>query len=105
MQMEVTELQSNDSLKDAFSEGNLLKFYAGLPILNCPTIQTFEKKIMAFASTCICEQAFSVMNYRNNKYCSRRTNEHLHGMLRFSSSSFEEDIHKLAGDIQPHKSH
>jgi hypothetical protein len=43
MQMEVTELQSNDSLKDAFSKGNLLKFYAGLPILNFPTTKTFAK--------------------------------------------------------------
>jgi hypothetical protein len=44
MQMEVTELQSNDSLKDAFYEGNLLQFYAGLPILNFSTIITFAKK-------------------------------------------------------------
>jgi hypothetical protein len=36
MQMEVTELPSNDSLKNAFSEGNLLQFYAGLCILNFP---------------------------------------------------------------------
>jgi hypothetical protein len=39
MQMEVIELQSNDSLKDASSEGNLLQFYAGLSILNFPTIK------------------------------------------------------------------
>jgi hypothetical protein len=44
MQMEVTELQSNNSLKDAFSEGNLLQFCAGIPILYFPTIKTFGKK-------------------------------------------------------------
>jgi hypothetical protein len=44
MQMEVTELQSNDSLKDALSKGNLLKFYDGLPTLNFPTINNFTKK-------------------------------------------------------------
>jgi hypothetical protein len=44
MQMEVIELQSNDSLKYTFSDGNLLKFYAGLPILNFPTIKTFAKR-------------------------------------------------------------
>jgi hypothetical protein len=43
VQMEEIELQSNDSLKDAFSEGNL-QFYVGLPILNFPTIKTFAKK-------------------------------------------------------------
>jgi hypothetical protein len=40
-----------------------------------------------------------------NKYCPRLTYEHLHAMLRISSSSFEADIHKLAGGIQPQKSH
>jgi hypothetical protein len=106
MRMEVIELRSNDSLKDAFSEGNLLQFYAGLPILNFPAIKTFAKKmITAFDSTYIREQAFSVMNYGKNKYCSRLANEHLYAMLRISSSSFEADIHKLAGDIQPQKSH
>jgi hypothetical protein len=44
MQMEVTESQSYDSLKDAFLERNLLQFYARLPILNFPTIKTFAKK-------------------------------------------------------------
>jgi hypothetical protein len=69
--------------------------------------QDFRKKkmIMAFGSTYICEQAFSVLNYWKNKYCSRLTNEHLHPKLRFSSSSFEGDIHKLTGNIQPQKSH
>jgi hypothetical protein len=82
-QMEVNELQSNDSLKDAFSKGNLLQFYARLPILNFPTIKTFAKKkmIMAFGSNYIYEQAFSVMNYQKNEYCSQLTNKHLHAML------------------------
>jgi hypothetical protein len=44
---------------------------------------------------------FSVINYQKNKYYSRLTNEHLHAMLWISSSSLEEDIQKLAGDIQP----
>jgi hypothetical protein len=100
MQMEVTELQSNDSLKYPFSEGNLLRFYAGIPILNFPTIKTFaEKMITAFGSTYVVGYELS------KKYCSRLTNEHLHAMLRISSSSFEADVHKLAGDIQPQKSH
>jgi hypothetical protein len=43
MQMEVTELQSNGSFKDALSEGNVQQFCAGLPILNFP-IKTFAKK-------------------------------------------------------------
>jgi hypothetical protein len=56
MQMELIELQSYDSRKDAFSEGNLLEFYAGLPILNFLAIKTLAKEmITAFGSTCICE--------------------------------------------------
>jgi hypothetical protein len=44
LQMGKRELQSNDSSKEAFSEGNLLQFYAGLPILNLPTIKISQKK-------------------------------------------------------------
>jgi hypothetical protein len=75
-------------------------------MLNFPTIKTFEKKmITAFGSTYICKQAFSVMNYQKNKYCSRLTSEHLYAMLWISSSSFKADIRKLASDIQPQNSH
>lgn len=44
MQMEVTELQSTDSLKDAFSVWNLLQFYSRLRVLNFSTVKTFAKK-------------------------------------------------------------
>jgi hypothetical protein len=64
LQMEATELQSNDSLKDAFSEGNLLQFYAGLPILNLLTIKRLLQKKIEFGSIYICEQAFLVMDYQ-----------------------------------------
>jgi hypothetical protein len=72
-----------------FSEGNLLT-----SSFKFPHHQEFRKKeiyIKAFGIIYNCEQAFSVMNYRKNKYCSRLTNEHLHAMLRISSSSFEAD--------------
>jgi hypothetical protein len=60
---------------------------------------------MASGSTYICDQEFKVKNCRKNKYCSWLTSEHLNAMLRISSSSFEADIHKLAGGIHPQKSH
>jgi hypothetical protein len=80
--MEVSELQNNDSLEDAFSSGNLLQFYASLPILNLPNIKTFTKKL-SFGSTYICEQAFLVMKYQKNKQCFHITNEYLHVVMNF----------------------
>jgi hypothetical protein len=106
VQMEMIELQSNDSLKDAFFRRKSTAILCRTPYFKFPHHQDFRKKmITSFVSTYICEQAFSVMNYRKNKYCSRLTNELLHAMLRISSFSFETDIHKLAGDIQPQKYH
>jgi hypothetical protein len=106
MQMEATELQSNDSLKDAFSKGNLQQFYAGLPILNLLTIKTFaKKKIIEFGSIYICEQAFLVMDYKKNKYCSRLTNEHLQYYVTNFIFQFQSRYPQLVGDIQPQKYH
>jgi 17beta-estradiol 17-dehydrogenase/3beta-hydroxysteroid 3-dehydrogenase/mitotic-spindle organizing protein 1 len=64
MQMEVTELQSNDFLKDVFRRKSAA-ILCRTPCFKFLTIKTFEKKmITVFGSTYICEQAFSVMNYK-----------------------------------------
>jgi hypothetical protein len=105
MQMKLIELKSNN-YERCFFRRKSTKILCRSHYFKSPHHQDFRKKmIRAFVSTYICEQAFSIMNYRKNKYCSRLTNEHLYALLRISSYSFEADIHKLAGDIQPQKSH
>ncbi|XP_025413306.1 general transcription factor II-I repeat domain-containing protein 2-like [Sipha flava] len=105
--MEVIELQNNDILKNAFKESNDLKiFYSSLSEIDFKGIKSFAKKmITAFGSTYICEQTFSILKFRKNKYCSRLSDEHLNAVLRISTSNLKADINELAGKIQPQKSH
>ncbi|XP_060875738.1 general transcription factor II-I repeat domain-containing protein 2-like [Metopolophium dirhodum] len=105
--MEVIELQNNDILKNAFKESNDLKiFYSSLSEIDFKGIKSFPKKmITAFGSTYICEQTFSILKFRKNKYCSRLSDEHLNAVLRISTSNLKADINELAGKIQPQKSH
>ncbi|KAL4083803.1 hypothetical protein QTP88_029119 [Uroleucon formosanum] len=107
LQMEVIELQNNDILKNAFKESNDLKiFYSSLSEIDFKGIKSFAKKmITAFGSTYICEQTFSILKFRKNKYCSRLSDEHLNAVLRISTSNLKADINELAGKIQPQKSH
>ncbi|XP_050066642.1 general transcription factor II-I repeat domain-containing protein 2A-like [Aphis gossypii] len=107
LHMEVIELQNNDILKNAFKESNDLKiFYSSLSEIDFKGIKSFAKKmITAFGSTYICEQTFSILKFRKNKYCSRLSDEHLNAVLRISTSNLKADINELAGKIQPQKSH
>jgi hypothetical protein len=83
LQMNVIDLQSNDTLKNSFYEINdLVKFYGSFPS-NFNELKRFAQQLITiFGSTYLCEQTFSILNYRKNKYCSRLTNEHLSAILR-----------------------
>lgn len=100
-------MQNNDILKNAFKESHDLKiFYSSLSDIYYKGIRSFSKKmITAFGSTYICEQTFSILKLRKNKYCSRFSDEHCNGVLRISTSNIKADINELAGKIQPQKSH
>ncbi|XP_066127213.1 general transcription factor II-I repeat domain-containing protein 2-like [Saccopteryx bilineata] len=66
-QMELTELQNCDSLKDAFKSNNLPNFYASLSSETYPNIRNHALKMSTiFGSTYVCEQTFSRM--KNLKY-------------------------------------
>jgi hypothetical protein len=105
--MEVIELQNNDILKYAFKESNDQKIiYSSLSEIDFKGIKSFAKKmITAFGSTNICEQTFSILKIRKNKYCSRLSVEHLNAVLRISKSNIKADINELAGNIQFQKLH
>jgi hypothetical protein len=66
--MEITELQNNDTLQDACTEGNV-QFY-GSQSKNLNVIRSFVKKMqIAHGSTYICKQALSVMSFQKSKFC------------------------------------
>jgi hypothetical protein len=62
--MEVIELWTNDSLKNAFDPSDLRIFYSGFPSEIFPKIRKFTADMMtAFARTYIYEQMFSFFNF------------------------------------------
>jgi len=82
LQMNVIDFQSNDALKSSFYEINdLIKFYGSSPS-DFDELKRFAQQfITAFGSTYLCEQTFSIVNYRKNKYASRLTDDHLRAIL------------------------
>lgn len=93
-------------LRNAFKESNDLKtFFSSLSEIDFKRIIVLLKKTIAFSSTYICEQTFSILEFRKNEYCSRLGCEHLNAVVRISTSNLNADINELAGKIQPQKSH
>lgn len=107
LQMNIVDLQSNSTLKTAFKEStDLIQFYGGLSSENFKELKKFAQQIITmFGSTYLCEQTFSILNYRKNKNCSRLTDEHLDAILRVSTTKMKADVKKLASQMQPQKSH
>lgn len=107
LQMNIVDLQSNSTLKTAFKEStDLIQFYGGLSSENFKELKKFAQQIITmFGSTYLCEQTFSILNYRKNKNCSRLTDEHLDAILRVSTTKMIADVKKLASQMQPQKSH
>lgn len=106
LQMNVIDLQSNDTLKNSFCEINdLVKFYGSLSS-DFDELKRFAQQLITiFGSTYLCEQTFSILNYRKNKYASRLTDEHLRAILRISTTNMKANIQQIAAQIQPQTSH
>ncbi|XP_045504708.1 general transcription factor II-I repeat domain-containing protein 2A-like isoform X2 [Colias croceus] len=106
LQMNVIDLQSNDALKSSFYDINdLIKFYGSLPS-DFDELKRFAQQfITIFGSTYTCEQTFSIVNYRKNKYASRLTDEHLRAILRIATTNMTANIQEIASQIQPQTSH
>jgi hypothetical protein len=75
--MEVTELQTNNSLKNAFEPTDPRRFYSGLPSAVFPKIRKLAAGMMTLCKH-ICEQTFFFSNFRKNRFCSELTDEYLH---------------------------
>lgn len=60
--------------------------------------------LSVFGSTYICEQTFSLMNYRKSKYALRLTDGHMNTVLRISTK-IKPTINNLVDAIQSQKSY
>ena len=73
--------------------------------LKIHAINSFVKKMpVAFGSTYICKQVFSIMNFWRGKCCFQLTDERLHDTVH-GYLCFSVYIQKLARDTRSQKSH
>ncbi|CAI6345041.1 unnamed protein product [Macrosiphum euphorbiae] len=100
----IIDLQPQDILKDSFKASPLI-FFAELPASFSKIKNIAAKYFSMFGSTYVCEQAFSHMKKIKNPYRSLLTDDHLHHVLRASTSNFNVEIEKIINNIQQQKSH
>uniref|UniRef100_A0AAZ3S7J0 SPIN-DOC-like zinc-finger domain-containing protein n=1 Tax=Oncorhynchus tshawytscha TaxID=74940 RepID=A0AAZ3S7J0_ONCTS len=94
IQMELIELQCNDTLKSKYDAVGAAQFPRFIPD-TMPQLRTQAAQMLSmFGSTYLCEQLFSSMKMTKR---SRLTDEHLRSILRISSAqSLSPDIDELA---------
>lgn len=106
MQLELADLQANNSLKYNFNSEDLVAFYVNISENLFPNLKSFAGKMLSiFASTYICEQTFSKMKHVKSKTRSRLRDENLHNLLRVSTSKISPDIDELVKQCQGQCSH
>ena len=68
LQMELIDLQSDNSLKRMFESKTLVEFYSSLHSDKFQNLKQFARKMFVlFGSTYICEQSFSIMKVNKSK--------------------------------------
>ena len=107
LQMELIDLQANNSLKKMFESKPLVEFYASLHSEKLKNLKNFARKMFViFASTYICEQTFSILKVNKSKNRSLLTDSNLQSVLRISTSNLTPNFNKLVNDCsQLHHSH
>lgn len=107
LQMELIDLQTDNSLKKMFETKMLIEFYASLPSEKFQRLKSFARKMFVlFASTYTCEQTFSIMKVNKSKNRALITDSNLQSVLRISTSHLSPDFDKLVDEShQMHQSH
>ena len=83
-----------------------MDFYGSLHSENYKDLRSFAQQIITmFGSTYICEQNFSILNYRKNKHCSRLSDIHLDAILRVSTTKMQQQKCNNKSQVQQQKSH
>ncbi|KAM3870127.1 general transcription factor II-I repeat domain-containing protein 2-like [Diretmus argenteus] len=97
LQMELIELQCNDTLKSKYDAVGAAQFPQFIPD-TMPQLRTQAAQLLSmFGSTYLCEQLFSLMKMTKTSHRRRLTDEHLRSILRVSSAqSLSPDIEELA---------
>uniref|UniRef100_A0AAZ3REG1 SPIN-DOC-like zinc-finger domain-containing protein n=1 Tax=Oncorhynchus tshawytscha TaxID=74940 RepID=A0AAZ3REG1_ONCTS len=86
IQMELIELQCNDTLKSKYDAVGAAQFPRFIPD-TMPQLRTQAAQMLSmFGSTYLCEQLFSSMKMTKTTHRRRLTDEHLRSILRISSA-------------------
>ena len=99
LQMELIDLQADNSLKRMFESKPLVEFYSSLHSEKFQNLKKIARKMFVlFASTYICEQTFSIMKVNKSKTRSLLTDSNLQSVLRISTSNLTPNFNKLVND-------
>ena len=97
LQMELIELQCCDTLKSKHDSVGAAQFPRFIPDTMLQLRTQAAQMLSMFGSTYLCEQLFSLMKMNKTSHRSRLTDEHLHSILKISSTwSLTPDIDGLA---------
>lgn len=105
VQMELAELQADDSLKSRFNSIDIVEFYRKLE--GYPILKEHARKILSlFGSTYLCEQFFSRMKATKSKERSMTSDEHVEAQLRLATTKIKVDMTRvMKQSVQCHVSH
>lgn len=115
LQMELIELQCNDTLKSKYVSVGPAHFPRFIPETMPQLRDEVAQLLSMFGSIYLCEQLFSIMKLNKTSHRSRLTDEHLHSVLRISSAqsltpNIDELVSKMrcqtsgSGTSRPHHS-
>ncbi|XP_072221995.1 general transcription factor II-I repeat domain-containing protein 2 [Leuresthes tenuis] len=107
LQLELIEMQCDDSLKNQHQLLSLPDFYQSLEKDKFPLMRRHAKRMMSlFGSTYICEQTFSLLTLNKSRLRTKMTDSHLHDVLRISTTKLTPDLPDiLQSKAQHHCSH
>ncbi|KAJ8381131.1 hypothetical protein SKAU_G00019090 [Synaphobranchus kaupii] len=107
LQLELIEMQCDDSLKNQHQLLSLPDFYRSLENAKFPLMRRHAKRMMSlFGSTYICEQTFSLLTLNKRRLRTKMTDTHLCDVLRISTTKLTPDLPAiLQSKAQHHCSH
>ena len=107
LQLELIEIQCDDSLKSQHQLLFLPDFYKSLEDAKFPLMRDNAERMMSlFGSTFICEQTFSLLGHNKIRLRTRITDSHLCDVLRVSTTKLSPDISAIIQSKgQSHCSH
>lgn len=104
LQMELIELQCNDTLKEKYERVGAAEFARFIPDTMAELRIQAAQTLSMFGSTYLCERLFSLMKLNKTSHRSRLTDQHLHSVLRISSAqSLTPNIDELVQKMRHHQ--